>query len=72
MTLKIGYFNLIRDYYEQEVIVHFQGKMVFIKDKDRNISKGKIVYEPVILSIEKPQIIECYKDVNISVQISMS
>jgi len=72
MTLKIGYFNLIRDYYEQDIVVGFQGIPVFIKGKDGNIIETKMEYEPIIASISKPILVENYQDTNMTVEVSLS
>lgn len=70
MTLTIGYFNLIRDYYEQDVVIDFQGIPVLYKDELGNIEKTKMNYKPVILEIKKPTIIENFEDSYVNIKVS--
>lgn len=57
MTLKIGYFNLIRDYYEQDVVIDFQGSPIFYKDINGIIYKVEMEYKPLILKVHNPIIV---------------
>lgn len=71
MKLKLGYFNLLRDYYEQEVVIGFQGMPILMKNELEEIVKTEIKYSPKILEINRPQIIEDYKLENLEVEIEI-
>lgn len=73
ITIKIGYFNIMRDYYEQEVVVKIDELVTLTIDKHGKPQKvkGKSIYTPVVSSIDKPKIIEDYKSVNINAKVNM-
>lgn len=62
IILTIEYFNLIRDYYEQEVVINFQGRTVSYKDTSGESKSYTTDYKAVISQIKKPKVIENPKD----------
>lgn len=59
LKIKIGYFNLLRDYYEQEIELDFEPYFVFQKGEDGRIVGSKVKYENArIVSVSKAIITE--------------
>lgn len=71
MTLKIGYFNLLRDYYEQDIVIDFQGVPIIYKNEFDKIDSVDMEYTPYILEIKKPKLIENFTDTNFRMQINV-
>lgn len=71
MTIKVGYFNLLGDYYEQDVIINFQGVPHFVMDDNKNIVKKDISYNAIVEDVYRPIIIEDFQDTNMRVEVSI-
>lgn len=54
MTLRIGYFNLIRDYYQQDVEISFR---ISYRNELGEFENDGVDYEPVICRIGKSKVI---------------
>ncbi|EJT6495329.1 hypothetical protein QTH34_03805 [Clostridium perfringens] len=71
LTLKFGYFNLLKDYYQQDIIIAFTEIPHITVNESKKIESTKMEYNPEVLEISKPKIIDDYKEKNIRVKIEL-